>query len=92
MFGTEKYAKEYNYPVIFAGVNKLKRGMYEIWFELLEENPKDTAYTEITEKHTRMLEKEILAKPEHYLWTHKRWKRKRGDFEGDDVPETMRDS
>ena len=79
----EKYAKEYNYPVIFAGVNKIKRGFHEIWFELLEENPQDTAQTEITEKHTRMLEKEILAKPEHYLWTHKRWKRKRGDFAED---------
>jgi KDO2-lipid IV(A) lauroyltransferase len=80
MFGTEKYAKEYNYPVIFAGVNKIKRGFHEIWFELLEENPQDTAHAEITEKHTRMLEKEILSKPEHYLWTHKRWKRKRSDF------------
>jgi KDO2-lipid IV(A) lauroyltransferase len=83
MFGTEKYAKEYNYPVIFAGINKIKRGFHEIWFELLEENPRDTAHAEITEKHTRMLEKEILAKPEHYLWTHKRWKRKRGDFAED---------
>jgi len=80
MFGTEKYAKEFNYPVIFAGVSKLKRGVNEIRFELLEENPQDTAHAEITEKHTRMLEKQILAKPEHYLWTHKRWKRKRADF------------
>ena len=81
MFGTEKYAKEYNYPVIFAGVNKLERGFYEIWFELMEENPQDTAHAEITEKHTRLLEKEILAQPEYYLWTHKRWKRSRSDFE-----------
>jgi len=80
MFGTEKYAKEYNYPVIFAGVNKLKRGFYEIWFETMEENPQDTAHAEITEKHTRLLEKEILAQPEYYLWTHKRWKRSRTDF------------
>ena len=83
MFGTEKYAREYNYQVIFAGVNKLKRGYYEIWFETLTENPQNTAHAEITEKHTRLLEKEILEKPEYYLWTHKRWKRKRGDFEGD---------
>jgi KDO2-lipid IV(A) lauroyltransferase len=80
MFGTEKYAKEYNYPVIFAGVNKIKRGIYEIWFELLEENPPDTPHGEITEKHTRRLEQQILAQPEYYLWTHKRWKRKRSDF------------
>jgi len=80
MFGTEKYAKEYNYPVIFAGVNKVKRGTYDIWFEVLEENPQDTPHTEITEKHTRRLEKQILTQPEYYLWTHKRWKRNRSDF------------
>jgi KDO2-lipid IV(A) lauroyltransferase len=80
MYGTEKYAKEYNYPVIFTGVTKLKRGLYEIWFELLEENPIETAHGEITEKHTRRLEQQILTQPEYYLWTHKRWKRSRADF------------
>ena len=85
MFGTEKYAREYNYPVIFAGIKKIKRGSYEVWFELLEENPADSPNGAITEKHTRLLEKQILAQPEYYLWTHKRWKRKRGDFEEDDT-------
>jgi KDO2-lipid IV(A) lauroyltransferase len=80
MFGSEKYAKEYNYPVIFAGVEKVKRGFFEIWFELLVENPKDSPHGEITEKHTRRLEQQIIAQPEYYLWTHKRWKRKRSDF------------
>jgi KDO2-lipid IV(A) lauroyltransferase len=81
MFGTEKYAKEYNYPVIFTSINKLKRGVYDVWFELLEENPVDTPHAEITEKHTHRLEQLILAQPEYYLWTHKRWKRKKEDFE-----------
>jgi KDO2-lipid IV(A) lauroyltransferase len=92
MFGTEKYAKEYNYPVIFAGVNKIKRGMYEIWFELLEENPLDTPHGEITEKHTRRLEQQILAQPEYYLWTHKRWKRTKEDFTNDDKGNNIQNS
>jgi KDO2-lipid IV(A) lauroyltransferase len=92
MFGSEKYAKEYEYPVIFAGVDKVKRSTYQIWFELLEENPLDTPHGEITEKHTRRLEQQILAQPEYYLWTHKRWKRKREDFLSDDVAEEMRDT
>ncbi len=29
MFGTEKFAKEFNYPVVFVQVNKIKRGYYE---------------------------------------------------------------
>lgn len=80
MFGSEKYAKEYNYPVIFAAIDKVKRGFYTITFELLEDNPTSSDYGEITERHTRRLEQQILQRPEYYLWTHRRWKRKRSDY------------
>jgi KDO2-lipid IV(A) lauroyltransferase len=80
MFGSEKYAREYDYPVIFARVTKIARSHYRIEFELLEEHPVKTEHSVITEKHTRWLEEQIMEQPEYYLWTHKRWKRKRGDF------------
>jgi KDO2-lipid IV(A) lauroyltransferase len=80
MIGPERFAREYNYPIIFAGINKEKRGYYTISFELLEENPSVTTQGEITEKHTLRLEQQILAQPEYYLWTHRRWKRKRSDY------------
>jgi len=80
MFGSEKYAKEFNYPVIYAGVNKIKPGWYEVKFELLEADPSSAHYGSITEKHTRRLEQDILEHPEYYLWTHRRWKRKRSDY------------
>jgi KDO2-lipid IV(A) lauroyltransferase len=80
MFGSEKYATEYNYPVIYAGVTKRKRGWYETRFELLEPDPSSAPYGSITEKHTRRLEQDILEHPEYYLWTHRRWKRKRSDY------------
>jgi KDO2-lipid IV(A) lauroyltransferase len=80
MYGSEKYAREYNFPVIFARMIKVKRGSYEIRFELLEENPATSDYGVITEKHTRALEKQILEQPEFWLWTHRRWKRKKSDF------------
>jgi KDO2-lipid IV(A) lauroyltransferase len=80
MFGSEKYAKEYNYPIIFAAIKKVIRGYYTVNFEMLIENPGETAYGEITEKHTRRLEEIILEQPEYYLWSHRRWKRKRSDF------------
>ena len=80
MYGSEKYAREHDFPVIFARINKIKRGWYTIEFELLEENPAATDYGSITEKHTRALERQILEQPEYWLWTHRRWKRKRSDF------------
>ena len=77
MFGTEKYAVEHNLPVLFMSIAKVKRGYYETTFTLIEENSATSEYCSITEKHTRLLEKQILEHPEFYLWTHKRWKHKR---------------
>ena len=77
MFGTEKYAVEHNLPVIFMAISQIKRGYYETTLTLLEEDSANSEYCSITEKHTRMLELQILEQPEFYLWTHKRWKHKR---------------
>jgi len=81
MFGTEKYAREYGYPVIFAKMHRLGRSRFNISFDLLEEDPSNAPYGSITERHTRMLEEQILEDPAYYLWTHKRWKRIRSDYE-----------
>lgn len=45
--------KEYNYPVIYGAITKLRRGYYEMSFQLLEENPAGTPYGHISELHTR---------------------------------------
>lgn len=79
LFGTEKYAKQYDYPVLTVWIEKVKRGYYELTFEVISEHPQEEEYGAITERHTRMLEQEIREKPEYWLWTHKRWKRKRED-------------
>jgi KDO2-lipid IV(A) lauroyltransferase len=80
MYGSEKYAREYNYPVFYARVIRVKRGYFKIVFDLLEEKPATSQYGSITERHTQLLEKQIIEKPEYWLWTHKRWKRKRSDY------------
>lgn len=77
MIGTERFAREYNYPVVFGFIHKLKRGHYELEFELVEDQPTTAPAGSITERHTRLLEQEILDAPEYWLWTHKRWKRKK---------------
>ncbi len=76
LFGTEKYAKEYNYPVVYGRINKEKRGHYN--FELFDvtDQPASTAHGEITEKITRLLEKDIQHIPQYWLWSHRRWKHK----------------
>jgi len=81
MFGTEKYAVEFDYAVIFMNMTRTKRGYYEVEFEIIEENPLTTAYGTISKKHTQLLEKQIRRDPAYWLWTHKRWKLKRDPSE-----------
>ncbi|MFD2941957.1 lysophospholipid acyltransferase family protein [Flavobacterium notoginsengisoli] len=72
--GAEMLAKKYDLAVIMVKVEKVKRGFYEATFLSLADNPKDFEDFEITEMYLKEVEKQILAKPEFYLWTHKRWK------------------
>ncbi len=75
--GTEMISKKIGYPVVYANVKRVKRGYYEMHAEMLVEHPKQTADGEISEMHTRRLERDIIAQPETWLWSHRRWKHKR---------------
>jgi Kdo2-lipid IVA lauroyltransferase/acyltransferase len=75
LYGAEQMAHEYDLSVVFFSLKKLKRGHYSMHLELICESPKGLTYGEITEKHTRLLEAQIMEKPEFWLWSHKRWKR-----------------
>lgn len=75
--GTEKIAKKFNYPVVFINVTRKARGYYEIKPEILSLEPGKSAEGEITELHTRKLERQIQQTPEFWLWSHRRWKYKR---------------
>lgn len=74
IFGAEKYAKEYNYPVLSGRINKVRRGYYTFEFTDAIETPVATSYGEITEKINYLLEQDIIALPQFWLWSHKRWK------------------
>lgn len=89
LYGTEAYARKYNYPVIFGYIEKVKRGHYQIRFELLTDNPAATPPGSISEQHTRLLEGEIQALPQYWLWSHRRWKHERpADWELQSEPST----
>lgn len=76
--GNEKIARKLNYPVIYVSIDRIKRGLYNLKGEVLAEHPAATGENEITEAFARRLEKDIVAKPEIWLWSHRRWKHKRG--------------
>jgi len=76
LYGTEKYAKEYNYPVVYGRINKEKRGHYSFEFFEVTDQPRAAKHGEITEKITQLLEKDIVHLPQYWLWSHRRWKHK----------------
>jgi Kdo2-lipid IVA lauroyltransferase/acyltransferase len=75
--GAEKIARNFNYPVYFMHMRKVRRGVYEAEFTKLFDQPKNEPEFAITEAIVRMLEKEIINEPQYWLWSHRRWKHKR---------------
>lgn len=75
--GTERYARQLNYQVVYITIQCIARGRYAMKADLIVDNPNDLPENSITEIHTRRLEKNILQQPEFWIWTHKRWKHKR---------------
>jgi len=78
LHGPEKYARIHNLPVVFASVEKVRRGFYAVEFKLLEADPLMTEAGEITTRFMKMLEADIKRNPQYYLWSHRRWKHRRG--------------
>lgn len=74
--GTEKIARKFNSPVIFAGMRKVKRGYYEVDMMLIADDPSQLKDGELTKLHTKALEQYIVAQPHTWLWSHRRWKHK----------------
>ncbi|ESU26700.1 lipid A biosynthesis acyltransferase [Flavobacterium limnosediminis JC2902] len=72
--GAEMLAKRMDMNVLFVKGEKLGRGRYQATFVPMVENPKEVPNYELTDMFFRMVEQQILEKPEYYLWTHKRWK------------------
>lgn len=73
--GPEKYAKRYNYPIVYIDIKRVKRGYYELELSVLTDDPNSLEDGKITQLYKDKLESIIKAKPEHWLWSHKRWKR-----------------
>jgi len=72
--GVEKIALKLKNPIVYFSINRIKRGYYECVIKSLIDTPEQTMDHEITEAHTRELEKNIRFQPEYWLWSHKRWK------------------
>jgi Kdo2-lipid IVA lauroyltransferase/acyltransferase len=72
--GAEMLAKKLDMSVMYLGIKKIKRGLYEATLINLADNARDFNNYEITDAFLKLVEQQIHEAPEYYLWTHKRWK------------------
>lgn len=72
--GAEMLSKKLDLNMVFVKVEKLKRGYYQATIVPLVDNPREVPDYQITSLYLREVEKQILAAPEFYFWTHNRWK------------------
>jgi len=73
-FGAEFMAHAYDMAVVYMVLKKDKRGHYRAETELLCSDPSSMNYGEITRAYVDRLERDILAEPQAWLWSHNRWK------------------
>lgn len=75
--GYAQIAKKFNLPVVYVYIKKIKRGYYEVDAQLIEENPKGQDQFKLVDKFAQMLENDINKQPFNWLWSHKRWKKRK---------------
>jgi len=72
--GPETIARKLDLPVFYFQTERIKRGVYQSTFILLEEEPKKAPLYQLTNKYMGELEKQIRKAPEFYFWTHRRFR------------------
>lgn len=76
--GTDKLARQFSAPAIFAEMRRVRRGHYELRFLPLAEPPyDDLPPLAIIERYVQRLEASLRENPSDWLWSHRRWKHKR---------------
>ncbi|MFC0877480.1 lysophospholipid acyltransferase family protein [Saccharicrinis sp. FJH2] len=75
--GGEKIAQKLGAAVGYMKMKKVRRGYYETEIIPMFDDASKTEPHEITRKYFELLENDIRERPELWLWSHKRWKRKK---------------
>lgn len=80
--GSEVLAHKFGFSAVYAHIWSTKRGYYRIRFEQITDDPSKMQPKEMTKRYAELLEQNICAQPEQWLWTHNRWKWGRKELEG----------
>ena len=66
--------KKFNIPIIPIFIERINDISFKITIKNPLHFPKENSIKDITDELNLILEKMIIAKPEHWIWSHNRWK------------------
>lgn len=75
--GGGKISHRMGMAVVYLDLYRKKRGHYEGRLSLIAENASNCSPEEILLSYVDHLEASIMARPDNWLWSHRRWKHKR---------------
>ncbi len=76
--GGEQLAMKFGLPVYYLEMNRIRRGYYRGEYKMIYDGREHVERNEITERYVRCLEQTIVRRPELWMWSHNRWKFRRG--------------
>ena len=79
--GAEKIMCKMEQAAFYLELSRPRRGQYVVTYHLLADNVHELPEFELTRRFFAKLEETVRREPAFYLWTHKRWKRTREEFE-----------
>lgn len=78
--GAERISKIMDTSVYYIDIERPKRGHYVARMVKIADTLSDKPIFYATERYFRLLEDTICRHPQYWLWSHKRWKRTREEF------------
>ena len=79
--GGERIMRKTDDAVFYVDLRRIKRGYYKCTFKLITQHAAQEPEFFITRQYYQYLEETINSAPSYYLWSHKRWKRGREEFQ-----------
>ncbi|MBP3725919.1 MAG: lysophospholipid acyltransferase family protein [Bacteroidaceae bacterium] len=78
--GAERIVKSTNQVFAYGEVTRRRRGYYQCHIHVVTREPQTMPDWQLTDTYFRLLERTIRRTPHLWLWSHKRWKRTREEF------------
>ncbi len=79
--GMERIARKLSCSIVYLDVKKVKRGFYVGKFHVITTDASEEPELMVMKRYMRKLEETIMREPAYYLWSHNRWKFKKGSDE-----------